>query len=83
MGGARRLFINRGVRHLIRLRFTVRPEAIVFRLTSAPLPGPPAPYTSHSFTASPSDVSGSRLGTNSSARKPVYPASAIARHTAR
>ena len=42
VGRARRLFISRGVGHLIRLRFNVRPEATLFRLTPAP-PGSPAP----------------------------------------
>ena len=39
-------------------------------------------YTSHSTTASRSDVSGSRVGTNSCARKPLKPVSTIARQTA-
>lgn len=35
LSGGRRLYINRGVGHLIRVRFNVRPEATVFRLRRA------------------------------------------------
>jgi len=33
--GNRRLYINRGVGHLLRVRFNARPEVTVFRLTPA------------------------------------------------
>jgi predicted MPP superfamily phosphohydrolase len=35
LGDGRMLYINRGVGHLMRVRFNVRPEVTVFRLTSA------------------------------------------------
>ena len=33
--GARRMYINRGIGHLLRVRFNVRPEVTLFRLTQA------------------------------------------------
>jgi uncharacterized protein len=35
LGDGRKLYINRGVGHLLRVRFNVRPEVTVFRLTAA------------------------------------------------
>jgi predicted MPP superfamily phosphohydrolase len=35
LAGDRKLYINRGVGHLLRVRFNVRPEVTVFRLTAA------------------------------------------------
>jgi predicted MPP superfamily phosphohydrolase len=35
LAGGRRLYINRGVGHLLRVRFNVRPEVTIFRLTRA------------------------------------------------
>lgn len=35
LSGNRRLYINRGLGHLLRVRFNVRPEITVFRLTAA------------------------------------------------
>lgn len=35
LSGGRRLYINRGVGHLLEVRFNVRPEVTVFRLTAA------------------------------------------------
>jgi predicted MPP superfamily phosphohydrolase len=36
VGGGRQLYINRGIGHMIRVRFNVRPEIAVFTLSSAP-----------------------------------------------
>jgi len=35
LSGGRRMYINRGVGHLLRVRFNVRPEVTVFHLTQA------------------------------------------------
>jgi hypothetical protein len=35
VGGGRRLYINRGLGHLFRVRFNVRPELTLFTLTRA------------------------------------------------
>ena len=35
VGGGRRLYINRGLGYLIRVRFNVRPEVTLFELTRA------------------------------------------------
>lgn len=37
LAGGRRLYVNRGVGHLLRVRFNVRPEVTVFTLSRAPL----------------------------------------------
>jgi uncharacterized protein len=35
LGQGRRLYVNRGLGHLIRVRFNVRPEVTLFRLAPA------------------------------------------------
>ena len=35
LSGGRRMYINRGVGHLLRVRFNARPEVTLFQLTKA------------------------------------------------